>query len=216
MPRPTGPRAAQTHPTRSRAASVRPDPCAPSGGPAGPGGLGDPARLGGPAGPGGPRAEAGRDHPPLDLEGLDPRSALVFRALLRASRLHRQLLLRSAAAVGAHPGQAMILRILGTRDRLSQRELADLLLLGKPTVTTMLQRLERAGLVEREPDPDDQRVTRVRLTAEGRRLDARLRDAVVAAMARVLDPLEPADREALVRLLDLVSDRTAAVLEQDA
>lgn len=176
----------------SHAAPSRPDPCATPG-------------------------ESGRDvHPPLDLAGLDPRSALVFRALLRASRLHRQLLLRSAATVGAHPGQAMILRILGTRDGLSQRELADLLLLGKPTVTTMLQRLERAGLVEREPDPDDQRVTRVRLSAEGRRLDARLRDTVVATMARVLDPLDPADREELARLLDLVSDHTAAALEADA
>lgn len=155
-------------------------------------------------------------HPPFDLRDLDPRSALVFRALMRSSRLHRQLMLRSAAALDAHPGQAMILRILGSRDGLSQRELADLLLLGKPTVTTMLQRMERSGLIAREQDADDQRVTRVRLTAAGRRLDARLHAAVAEAMAKVIDPLDPADRLELARLLDLVADNTAAVLEQDA
>jgi len=161
-----------------------------------------------------PRADD--QFPPIDMADMDPRSAVVFRALMRASRLHRQLMLRAVGAEGAHPGQAMILRILGSKDGLSQRELGDMLLLSKPTITAMLQRMERAGTIVREPDPDDQRITRVRLTAQGRRLDAELHAAIARAMGKVLDPLSQADRAELARLLDLVTDNTVALLEGDA
>lgn len=163
-----------------------------------------------------PRPTADDPHPALDLAGLDPSSAAVFRAFMRASRLHRQVMLKAAANRDAHPGQAMILRILHGREGLSQRELGDMLLLGKPTITAMLQRMERAGTIVREQDPDDQRITRVRLTEDGRRLDAELHQEVAATMHRILDPLRPEDRAELARLLDLVADTTAAVLEADA
>jgi DNA-binding MarR family transcriptional regulator len=152
----------------------------------------------------------------VDLAGLDASSAAVFRAFIRASRLHRQVMLRAAAARDAHPGQAMLLRILHGREGLSQRELGDMLFLGKPTITAMLQRMERAGTIVREQDPDDQRITRVRLTDEGRRLDAELHREVAATMRRILDPLRPEDRTELARLLELLADTTAAVLEADA
>ncbi len=41
-------------------------------------------------------------------------------------------------------------------------------LLPKQTMTTMLAQMERDGLIERAPDPDDRRATRVRLSARGR------------------------------------------------
>ena len=61
-----------------------------------------------------------------------------------------------------------------------------------PTITKLVADLERDGLVERERDPDDRRVLRVRATARGRgllqegrrRRVARLSEAVAALPAR--------------------------------
>ena len=58
--------------------------------------------------------------------------------------------------------------VLTTNDGASQRELADVLHLARPTVTKMVQALERSGAVERRPAPGDQRLTRVYLTTSGR------------------------------------------------
>jgi DNA-binding MarR family transcriptional regulator len=62
-------------------------------------------------------------------------------------------------------------------------------------MTTRLHRLERAGLVERTPDPADGRGVLVRLTPDGRRLAGRAREAILAADRAFLDPLDEHRRD---------------------
>jgi MarR family transcriptional regulator for hemolysin len=64
----------------------------------------------------------------------------------------------------------------------SQRELAAGLSIGGPSLVRHLDRLEREGLVRREPDPDDRRVTRVSITEAGR-----LKHQELAVVAQRLD-----------------------------
>jgi DNA-binding MarR family transcriptional regulator len=61
-------------------------------------------------------------------------------------------------------------------------------------MTSRLDRLERAGLVERNPDPADRRAILVRLTPVGQERATRALQAVLAADRRFLAPLDPADR----------------------
>ncbi len=73
----------------------------------------------------------------------------------------------------------------------SQRELASRMGIGGATLVRHLDRLEADGLVTRVADPHDRRVTRIALTAAGRRRQRQL--AVVAArhdaeMRALLDP----------------------------
>jgi DNA-binding MarR family transcriptional regulator len=103
--------------------------------------------------------------------------------------------------------------MLTERDGLSQRELAQVLHLAPPTVTAMLQRMEKAGTVERRPDAADQRVTRVHLTEAGRELERSLRAVMGTALGEVLDPIPEADRRELERLLGLLADRAAGALQ---
>lgn len=70
--------------------------------------------------------------------------------------------------LGLHPGQIPILEILRRRDGYSQKEIAKLLGVKPPTVTVSLQRLEKSGLLYRKQDKNDQRITRIYLTEEGR------------------------------------------------
>jgi DNA-binding MarR family transcriptional regulator len=54
-------------------------------------------------------------------------------------------------------------------DGLRMGEIARRARLSKQTMTTLVRLCERDGLVERRPDPDDRRATRVHLTAKARR-----------------------------------------------
>jgi MarR family transcriptional regulator, organic hydroperoxide resistance regulator len=90
--------------------------------------------------------------------------------LARACKAHRGAVGATLAEVGLHVGQEMVLSHLWEKDRLSPSELADRLDVEPPTVTNMLSRMERAGLLERRRDPKDARCTRVYLTQKGREL----------------------------------------------
>jgi DNA-binding MarR family transcriptional regulator len=56
----------------------------------------------------------------------------------------------------------------------TQSELSRHLLVTAGNVTGLIDRMERAGLVERKEDSNDRRITRVRLSAKGRRLAKRV------------------------------------------
>lgn len=60
-----------------------------------------------------------------------------------------------------------MLRALWEQEGLTQTELAKRLHVQPATVTKMLKRMEKAGFVNRRPDPEDQRVSRVFLTKAG-------------------------------------------------
>jgi DNA-binding MarR family transcriptional regulator len=56
-------------------------------------------------------------------------------------------------------------------DGLRMGELARRARLSKQTMTALVRRLERDGLVQRRPDPDDARASRIYLTARSRRFE---------------------------------------------
>lgn len=82
--------------------------------------------------------------------------------LLR-SRVHTRL-----EEVGLCRGQQFVLFVLWENEGLTHSELAEKILVRPATTTNLLKRTEKAGLVERRPDPDDQRVSRVYLTDAAR------------------------------------------------
>ena len=67
------------------------------------------------------------------------------------------------------PSYGSVLLPLFEEDGLRMGEIARRARLSKQTMTTMVRLAERDGLVERRPDPEDRRATRVQLTAKARR-----------------------------------------------
>jgi DNA-binding MarR family transcriptional regulator len=114
-----------------------------------------------------------------------------------AGRL-RELFERSALAVHLTPAQAELLMRIESGPRIS--ELAEQKLCDPSSVTTMIGRLERDGLVRRVVDPDDARARRVRLTAKGTRVREQFL-ALVGDGATVIDELPDEHRAALIALL---------------
>lgn len=155
------------------------------------------------------------DHPGGDpLDGVDPVSADVFRAFRRAMRLNRQLLGRMSVGEGGHPAQVGCVAILSHHDGISQRDLAEKLHLAPATVTAMVQRMEREGTIARWADPDDQRLTRIRLTDAGRELSRTMGATHAAYINAVVNPLSEDDRRELTRILNLLADNVEKELER--
>ena len=84
--------------------------------------------------------------------------------------------------------------------RWSVRRVAETLSAPITTISSALDRLERKGLIERRRIPDDRRMVVIELTAQGRRLAARLRAAHLKNCRAMLSRLNMADRTEFLRL----------------
>jgi DNA-binding MarR family transcriptional regulator len=102
---------------------------------------------------------------PSGSESLDSLLAQICR--LKHARVHTLL-----EALGLYRGQPSVLQALWEGEGLMHTDLARRLRVQPATITKMLQRMEKAGFVERRPDPDDQRVSRVYLTEAGQAVQA--------------------------------------------
>ena len=103
--------------------------------------------------------------------------------------------------VDMHRAQAMLLCRLFEQDGVTQSELADQLAVQGATITNMLQRMEEAGLVTRRRDADDNRLVRVYLTDEGRKMERSINDQFMKLQEAIFTDINEADREALRRIL---------------
>jgi MarR family transcriptional regulator, 2-MHQ and catechol-resistance regulon repressor len=121
-----------------------------------------------------------------------PREVAALDAYIKLSRAAESVTARLApglAAYGLTASQLGVLEALWHLGPLCQRELGDKLLKSSSNVTTVIDNLERHGLVARERAGQDRRVVTVHLTDAGRRqiqkaFPAHLRD-IVAAFAHL-------------------------------
>jgi DNA-binding MarR family transcriptional regulator len=97
--------------------------------------------------------------------------------------------------------QWAILRQLWEREGKSQVELQERLSLEGATVTGLLQRMERASLVQRNTDPADKRVQRVYLMEHGRTLEPVVRHIAAEINEHALKGFTEDEKEFLMRLL---------------
>lgn len=92
------------------------------------------------------------------------------------------------------------LATLSTLNRTGPRRITDLAVIERitqPSMTVLVTALERGGLVARQSDPTDGRVTLVALTAEGSRYLRDRRRAGTDALAQLIDKLPPGEAAAL-------------------
>lgn len=121
--------------------------------------------------------------------------------LAKVCKVHRANVAEVLAEVGLHVGQEMVLVELWEHDGLRGGELAVRLRVEPPTVTKMLGRLERCGLVERRRDPEDARSLRIYLTGDGRALQGPIARCWQRAEEKTLAGMSAEERQVLHRLL---------------
>jgi DNA-binding MarR family transcriptional regulator len=126
--------------------------------------------------------------------------------LKQTCRAHRNTAHKLLAEIGLHAGQEMILYRLWQTDGLTQSELVEQLCVQPATVTKMLNRMVKNGLVERRRDLQDQRVSRVYLTNQGRELQKSLESVWDKLEQYTVATLSLEERVLLRRLLMQVQD----------
>jgi len=127
---------------------------------------------------------------PLAL-GPGPDSELTWLLHRAAQRLHTEVG-AAAARHGLTLRDHIVLSALDKTQGLTQIELGHALGVDKTTMVAELDRLERAGLIERTIDPRDRRARIPALTADGDRLRKRIAVDATAAEKAAVQAVEPA------------------------
>ena len=127
------------------------------------------------------------------------------------SRLRRTLFDRWLGPLGITRSQWWVLAFLSRNDGMPQSELAQELDVGKVALGALIDRLEAAGFVRREPDGRDRRVKRVHLTARAGPLLETLRSNNREFNDRILSGIPGEDLNVVMATLDRLK---ANLLEQ--
>ncbi|MET0309901.1 MAG: MarR family transcriptional regulator [Sphingomonas sp.] len=131
-------------------------------------------------------------HDPLKLDQLLCFS--LYSASMAVNRTYKPLL----DELGITYPQYLVLNVLWESDGETIGAIAERLALESSTITPLVKRLEAAGLLTRERNPQDERQVLVRLTDQGRALQQRsvcLGEALFAAAGMPVDQLVALNRQ---------------------
>lgn len=131
--------------------------------------------------------------------------ALPSWLLGRAAARGRALVSEALAAEGQRMWHHVVLSAVGDLGPVAQAELGRSIRLDPKDLVGVLNDLQDAGLVVREPDPRDRRKNAVSLTEEGGRLLRRCEKAARGANDALLSPLSAAERKQFMDLLIRIS-----------
>jgi DNA-binding MarR family transcriptional regulator len=139
--------------------------------------------------------------PSSDRLAATPLGDDVSFLLARANALSVAEANAALAPLGLKVRAFAVLSLAAADAQPSQRELADFLYLDPSQVVSLVDDLQRRGLVERRPDPADRRANVVVATDAGRRLAAQADASARAAEGMSLARLSEAERAQLAALL---------------
>ncbi|MEM9495714.1 MAG: MarR family transcriptional regulator [Pseudomonadota bacterium] len=120
-------------------------------------------------------------------------------ARLFANGLHQRI-----RPLGLAPAQFMTLIELWTDDGLTQADLVERLDVEQATMANTLKRMERDGLIERRPHPDDKRAQQNWLTTKAINLEKPATAAANAQNAVALQNLTPQERRTFLKFMAAV------------
>lgn len=139
----------------------------------------------------------------------DPNN-FVGTSLIQVMRPHRHRIDAALNEVGLHAGQEMVLFMLWEQDGVTQTEIAQRLDVSAPTITKMLRGMAMAGMLRRETDDEDARVSRVYLTEQGRAVRAHVERIWQEVEAEMMQGISEAEQLLLRRLLAQMRDNLGA------
>ena len=194
-----------------------PDPSVPAA-PSAPAAAPDPAPAAAPdpapaaARPTAPgRAPAAVVATPTGPDALAPAAdtlATLVDEIAWALARRRAALTRRLGRRGVTGSQTMLLFHLRMRGDLPMGRLADLLGIGLPNLTGIVDRMEEHGLVERRRVPDDRRLVLVALTNEGRRIPEEIEGVQRELLVATFAALDEGRRRACLAALREATART--------
>jgi MarR family transcriptional regulator, organic hydroperoxide resistance regulator len=111
---------------------------------------------------------------------------------------------KMAKVLGVTGPQRLVVRLIGQAPKVPAGDIAHTLGIHPSTLTGILARLEKQGLIRREVDGTDRRKAKFELTAAGKRIDRERKGTVEAAIRRALTRANPAVVASTTQLLALL------------
>jgi DNA-binding MarR family transcriptional regulator len=136
---------------------------------------------------------------------------LPYELSVAANRISRLFARRYSEAFGLSIAQWRVLAVVGRRQALSPRQVADATEMDKVKVSRAASQLVAQGLLSQEPDPQDGRARVLRLTARGREVHRGVVPLARDLEAQIKACMEPTDWAALRPALRRLSGVVAAL-----
>jgi DNA-binding MarR family transcriptional regulator len=124
----------------------------------------------------------------------------IFFQLAKASQAAARFWTSRLIGVHVTSSQGMVLGFLHENDQVTSRELGERVMVDSATLTGIIDRLEKAGLVERKDHPEDRRALNVCLTPQGKDLTNSLIPIAEIANQDFLEPLTT-EEQLILRML---------------
>lgn len=151
--------------------------------------------------------------PPTQDETALLVAMFALRGLMTAGEQFRHSV---AEHFGVGLSETVVMGHLSMAGSLSPREVADRVGLTPSTITSLLDRLEHAGLAVRAPHATDRRKSVVTITDQGRDMVARVQQWMRAALSEISPDRLPETVAALTDLARAVNTQTAKIRQETA
>lgn len=142
---------------------------------------------------------------------MHPLDTSVGFLLNRAARSMKRSLESRMGSHGITATQYIVLEMLSREDGLSQSQLGGRLYFDNPTVTGVIDRLERDGLVERRRTSDDRRVINVYLSDRAREILSRVSTLADDLDRKATEGFSPKEKSDLIRILNTIWEKMNGV-----
>ncbi|MBB4931767.1 DNA-binding MarR family transcriptional regulator [Lipingzhangella halophila] len=135
--------------------------------------------------------------------------SMLSRVSFVLGKLHLRCLERESGELGAlgiDVKQHAVLSVLADEGPMTQQELGQRLGIDRTTIVTVVDGLDRAGLLERRRSPTDRRAHLLTLTPAGRHTQQQGQHRVADAERALLGTLDETERRTLIDLLSRALD----------
>jgi DNA-binding MarR family transcriptional regulator len=136
----------------------------------------------------------------------------LFYGVMHLHHKRAHMLMESS---GLHPRQPVTLFLINNNQGLNQRELAEMLKIQPASISVVLQRLEKSGMIERRQDEQDQRITRVYITEQGKQELTVGMKALKALNDEAFANLSQQDKDNLYEILKKISGNLSVGCKED-
>jgi MarR family transcriptional regulator, lower aerobic nicotinate degradation pathway regulator len=140
---------------------------------------------------------------PITMDAVYTAPGYLFR---RMQQIAVALFVEECKAYDLTPVQYAAMVAIHTHPGIDATRLSAVIAFDRSTLGSVIERLQIKSLIERKPASEDKRVKLLYLTKSGVALLRDIKPYVERAQARMLQPLDPADRKKLLALLTQLVD----------
>ena len=153
---------------------------------------------------------------PITIDAVYAAPGYLFR---RMQQIAVSIFMEECKAFDLTPVQYAALIAIHTHPGIDATRLSAVIAFDRSTLGSVIERLQAKDFVERKPAPEDKRIKLLYLTKPGAAILREIIPAVERAQARMLEPLKPTERKALmglmVQLVDLNNEASRVPLRAE-